>query len=79
MPDFNTRGVAPFEKSDVKKGHVHYDLDRGAASKQGKTDHRDVTLESNSKTRQQTVEDAKNYQNFLNSKKYGSEGPLSGG
>ena len=53
MPDFNTKGVAPFEKSDVKKGHVHYDLDRGAASKQGKKDQRgDVTPDSGSKTRQ---------------------------
>ena len=51
MPDFNTKGVAPFEKSDVKRGHVHYDFDREAASKQRPKAQRDVTPESNSKTR----------------------------
>ena len=32
-PEFNTKGVAPFEKSDVKRGHVQYDYDKDAISR----------------------------------------------
>ena len=74
-PDFNIKGVAPFEKSDVKRGHVQYDYDRENATRQREKDSRDPTPVSK---RQQTKEETENYLRFLNSKKYGSEGPLSG-
>ena len=32
-PDFSTKGVAPFEKSDVKRGHVQYDLEKDASTR----------------------------------------------
>ena len=86
-PDFQTKGVAPFEKSDVKRGTVQYDLDGETARREkleraygthhnaeidfGTKQNLDPTSDNKTKL---ANEDAANYLKFLNSKKYGSEG-----
>ena len=82
-PDFSKQGIAPFEKSDNKKrpanakrgrGGNKYD-DHEAARRNNQSNSRERAPDLKTK---KTKEEADNYLKFLNSKKYGSEGPLSG-
>ena len=74
-PQFSQRGTAPFEKSDNKNQKIG---SQNHSTERQPEDRRRVPVQPPqiAKTRQ-TNEDDKKEIRFLNSKKYGSEGPLN--